>query len=165
MKFAQSSWKSISTVNLRRRITSRSMRICSTCVDCSAEFCTLTAEQEMFARYDREIEVPPFLWTRIAAHICFGEQAHTKLDHERCRSVCGDRFRGAVRSGCCNLAFAIELSTSEFRKFEIPKDSGDHQHLTNQFLQDLNKSNGPSRVNQNVKPDLIVSKPKPKSQS
>jgi len=27
-----------------------------------------TAEQELFARYDREIEVPPFLWTRVAAH-------------------------------------------------------------------------------------------------
>jgi hypothetical protein len=28
----------------------------------------LTAEQELFARYDRELEVPPFLWTRIAQH-------------------------------------------------------------------------------------------------
>jgi hypothetical protein len=27
-----------------------------------------TAEQELFARYDRELEVPPFLWTRVAAH-------------------------------------------------------------------------------------------------
>ena len=38
------------------------------CVDCSAGFAALTAEQELFARYDREVEVPPFLWTRIAAH-------------------------------------------------------------------------------------------------
>lgn len=38
------------------------------CTDCSASFATLTAEQELFARYDREVEVPPFLWTRIAAH-------------------------------------------------------------------------------------------------
>ena len=38
------------------------------CADCSASFATLTAEQELFARYDREVEVPPFLWTRIAAH-------------------------------------------------------------------------------------------------
>ncbi|HEX3251407.1 MAG TPA: zf-HC2 domain-containing protein [Pyrinomonadaceae bacterium] len=38
------------------------------CVDCSASFATLTAEQELFARYDRELEVPPFLWTRVAAH-------------------------------------------------------------------------------------------------
>jgi Putative zinc-finger len=39
-----------------------------TCGDCSAAFSALTAEQDLFARYDREVEVPPFLWTRIAAH-------------------------------------------------------------------------------------------------
>ena len=38
------------------------------CFECSESFAALTAEQELFARYDREIEVPPFLWTRIAAH-------------------------------------------------------------------------------------------------
>jgi hypothetical protein len=38
------------------------------CIECSESFAALTAEQEFFARYDREIEVPPFLWTRIAAH-------------------------------------------------------------------------------------------------
>jgi hypothetical protein len=39
-----------------------------TCIECSESFATLSAEQEIFARYDREIEVPPFLWTRVAAH-------------------------------------------------------------------------------------------------
>ena len=39
-----------------------------TCADCSAAFSTLTAEQELFGRYDRQLEVPPFLWTRIAQH-------------------------------------------------------------------------------------------------
>lgn len=38
------------------------------CVECSENIAALTAEQELFARYDREIEVPPFLWTRVAAH-------------------------------------------------------------------------------------------------
>jgi hypothetical protein len=38
------------------------------CLDCSESLATLTAEQDLFARYDREIEVPPFLWTRVAAH-------------------------------------------------------------------------------------------------
>src|ERR1044072_6269964 len=38
------------------------------CAECSASFADLTAEQELFARYDREVEVPPFLWTRVAAH-------------------------------------------------------------------------------------------------
>jgi hypothetical protein len=39
-----------------------------TCADCSATFGALTAEQELFAHYEREVEVPPFLWTRIAQH-------------------------------------------------------------------------------------------------
>ncbi len=38
------------------------------CSECSTSFATLNAEQEIFARYDREVEVPPFLWTRVAAH-------------------------------------------------------------------------------------------------
>ena len=38
------------------------------CSECSASFATLTAEQEIFARYDREVEVSPFMWTRVAAH-------------------------------------------------------------------------------------------------
>jgi hypothetical protein len=37
-----------------------------TCAGCSETFGALTAEQEMFARYERDVEVPPFLWTRIA---------------------------------------------------------------------------------------------------
>lgn len=39
-----------------------------TCSECSESFAALTAEQEIFALYDRELEVPPFLWTRVAAH-------------------------------------------------------------------------------------------------
>ena len=39
-----------------------------TCSECSESFAALSAEQEIFARYDREVEVPPFLWTRVAAH-------------------------------------------------------------------------------------------------
>lgn len=38
------------------------------CTGCAATFAALTAEQELFALYDREIEVPAFLWTRVAAH-------------------------------------------------------------------------------------------------
>ena len=38
------------------------------CADCSASFLALTAEHELYARYERDVEVPPFLWTRIAQH-------------------------------------------------------------------------------------------------
>src|SRR5918998_1141219 len=46
-----------------------------TCAVCSAGLSTLTAEQELFSRYDRELEVPPFLWTRIAQHTVAGSNS------------------------------------------------------------------------------------------
>jgi hypothetical protein len=63
------------------------------CVDCSTKFETLAAEQELFARYDREIEVPPFLWTRIA------EQALTESNAPRrswFASLFARRFAGVA---------------------------------------------------------------------
>ncbi|HEU4508361.1 MAG TPA: zf-HC2 domain-containing protein, partial [Pyrinomonadaceae bacterium] len=44
------------------------------CGECSAEFDLLGEEQELFARYDRGVEVPPFLWTRIAARLPVARQ-------------------------------------------------------------------------------------------
>ena len=46
-----------------------------TCSECSESFAALNAEQEIFARYDREVEVPPFLWTRVAAHTVAEKQS------------------------------------------------------------------------------------------
>ena len=40
-----------------------------TCASCAEEFAVLTAEQEMFARYDREIEVSPAVWSGIEEQI------------------------------------------------------------------------------------------------
>src|SRR5688500_3387136 len=40
-----------------------------TCAGCAEEFTVLTAEQETFARYDREIEISPGLWNGIAEQI------------------------------------------------------------------------------------------------
>jgi hypothetical protein len=40
-----------------------------TCASCAREFAALTAEQEIFARYDREIEVSPGAWSGIEARI------------------------------------------------------------------------------------------------
>ena len=48
-----------------------------TCAGCAASFTTLTAEQDLFNRYDREIDVPPFLWTRIAQHTVAGHNARS----------------------------------------------------------------------------------------
>ena len=40
-----------------------------TCASCAEQFAALTAEQEMFAHYDREIEVSPALWNGIEERI------------------------------------------------------------------------------------------------
>lgn len=40
-----------------------------TCARCAQAFAALTAEQELFARYDREIEVPPAVWSGIEERI------------------------------------------------------------------------------------------------
>lgn len=37
-----------------------------TCSACASQSSALAAEQEMFSRYDRDLEVPSFLWKRIA---------------------------------------------------------------------------------------------------
>ena len=37
-----------------------------TCAECSSIRATLAVEQEMFSRYDRELEVPALLWEQIA---------------------------------------------------------------------------------------------------
>jgi hypothetical protein len=38
-----------------------------TCAGCTSEFEALTAEQEIFARYDRELSIPPAMWSAIQA--------------------------------------------------------------------------------------------------
>jgi hypothetical protein len=38
------------------------------CASCTNEFETLTAEQELYARYDRDLEVSPSMWGMIAEH-------------------------------------------------------------------------------------------------
>src|SRR5437899_2612882 len=40
-----------------------------TCANCSGAFDQLTAEQEVYARYDRELEISPLLWKGIEARI------------------------------------------------------------------------------------------------
>src|SRR6476620_2006710 len=37
------------------------------CAGCTREFGLLTAEQELFARYDRELEITPAMWNAVQA--------------------------------------------------------------------------------------------------
>jgi hypothetical protein len=46
-----------------------------TCADCAREFEALTGEQEVYARYDRELEIPPSMWGAIAARTAVEDSA------------------------------------------------------------------------------------------
>ncbi|HZN06767.1 MAG TPA: zf-HC2 domain-containing protein [Pyrinomonadaceae bacterium] len=47
-----------------------------TCANCAEAFAALRAEQELFARYDREIEVSPVLWSGIEEQISVSEASY-----------------------------------------------------------------------------------------
>jgi len=68
----------------------------SACVDCSESFAALTAEQDLFARYDREVEVPPFLWTRVAAHTVSENSESQPNWRTRFASLFTPSFAGAI---------------------------------------------------------------------
>ena len=75
------------------------------CGDCSASFAGLTAEQELFAQYDREVEVPPFLWTRIAAHTVAESNAPRNGWNKRLAAV----FATPLASAIAVLLLAIAV--------------------------------------------------------
>lgn len=45
-----------------------------TCAGCTKEFGLLTAEQELFARYDRELEITPAMWNAVQARTATEQQ-------------------------------------------------------------------------------------------
>ena len=49
------------------------------CTECFASFSTLSVEAELFSRYDRGLDVPPFFWTRIAQHTVAAKKQSFRL--------------------------------------------------------------------------------------
>jgi len=78
------------------------------CAACSEEFATLTSEQEIFARYHRELEVPPFLWTRVAAEAIVEKKPRSSW-------ITGIANRYGVLSG----GFAMGLAIVIFAAFAL----------------------------------------------
>jgi Putative zinc-finger len=92
------------------------------CVDCSACFSTLTAEQELFKRYDRELEVSPFLWTRIAQHT-------VAVNHSRrlggWRQHVARFARPVVAAALAILLIAIAVGVLNTTNPTLPRDGTD----------------------------------------
>jgi hypothetical protein len=49
-----------------------------TCANCSSEFEALTAEQEVYARYDRELNISPSMWNAIKARTAAADRPDPK---------------------------------------------------------------------------------------
>ena len=77
-----------------------------TCADCAREFETLTGEQEIYARYDRELEIPQSMWGIVAAR--------TGVEHSasEARSPSGSRqwFAGLFTLPRFGFAFSSAMA-------------------------------------------------------
>ena len=77
-----------------------------TCANCAREFETLTAEQEIYARYDRELEIPPSMWTAIAAH----SAAEDNASETKSRSGLRQWFAGLFTLPRFGFAFSSAMA-------------------------------------------------------
>ena len=130
-----------------------------TCADCSACFASLTAEQELFSRYDRELGVPPFLWTRIAQYTV--AENHSRLGwRARVASV----FTApSVAAGLAILLIVIALGFVYSRKTEPAHQAGTKEETQNAQDQNgtpQNDEQSPKAGHQ--KRELFASAPRPK---
>lgn len=113
------------------------------CAKCSANFASLTAEQELFARYDRELEVPPFLWTRVAAHTVAEVNSP-----KRWTSIFARPLASVIAA--LLLAVAVGIVYLASRKPEPNKAVADSVKPT------------PSQPRAPEKPEFVATQPKPK---
>src|SRR5689334_4137143 len=120
------------------------------CAGCSATFATLSAEQQLFARYDRELEVPPFLWTRVAAHTVAESQKQAGL---------AAIFTRRLASAIAILLLAIAVGVV----YLIARQS-----QPNPVVADSNKpipvqpTNREPQPQKDQKPEIVASQPKPR---
>jgi Putative zinc-finger len=99
-----------------------------TCARCSNEFEALTAEQEIYARYDRELEVSPAMWNAIAARTAAESRAADAGSRARLREWLAGLFAaprlgyaltGALAVLIIAVVFGIYLRTQQQTPKEI----------------------------------------------
>jgi len=83
----------------------------STCADCAAALDSLSFEQEIYARYDRPVEVAPSLWASVSAEIARGPQPeHTPPARQKFLSRLRDRFAVSLAALALRPALASTLA-------------------------------------------------------
>jgi hypothetical protein len=133
-----------------------------TCADCSAVFGTLTAEQELFARYDREVEVPPFLWTRVAQHSVSENKAPGngwRMQVARLFPIHSRSFAGAA--AILLLAIAVGVVYLLSREPQAPARVASSDQTPRVQSPKENKEQQPAAVPTST-PELVAVKPKRK---
>ena len=132
------------------------------CADCSASFASLTAEQDLFARYDREVEVPPFLWTRIAAHTVAESSGSRNGWYKRVAAVFATPLATAI--AVLLLAIAVGLvyvmSRQGTQKPEVVKKQSDPALPRNGT--DPTQVEHPKTITPKQDSNNVASHPKPK---
>jgi anti-sigma factor RsiW len=98
-----------------------------TCADCSASFSTLAAEQELFSRYDRELEVPPFLWTRIAQDTVAANNSGRLGWRHHAATIFA---RPIVAAAVAILLIAIAVGVLNTKDPTLPRDGTDFTQAT-----------------------------------
>ena len=79
-----------------------------TCEDCAAALDALSFEQEVYARYDRGLEVTPALWARVSAEIARGPEPESPEPGRPFLS----RLREAAAAALSSLAVRPALASS-----------------------------------------------------
>src|SRR6185295_13885183 len=135
------------------------------CVECSESFAALTAEQELFTRYDREIEVPPFLWTRVAANTV----SNNNRQKTGWRGLLAGMFitpsavvAGAIVLFALVIALGFIFGSSEIgrvAKGTDPRPAKSPESIPPR----INNNPLPAKPEDDVKPKFIASKPRPKT--
>src|SRR2546423_1444868 len=83
----------------------------ATCADCASALDSLSFEQEIYARYDRPVEVTPSLWASVSAEIARGPQPeHTPPARQKFLSRLRDRFAVSLAALALRPALASTLA-------------------------------------------------------
>ena len=80
----------------------------STCADCAAALDSLSFEQEIYARYDRPVEVAPSLWASVSAEIARGPQTERRDARQKFLS----RLRDSVAAAHAALTMRPALAST-----------------------------------------------------
>ena len=132
-----------------------------TCTECSESFAALSAEQEIFARYDRELEVSPFLWTRVAAHTV----SESNTANHNWRRRLGVLFARPIAGVIAILLFAIGMGlvyVVSRRQSSEPKMAQSPQQRPIDPPKNDDKPETPIAGNELEKREAIASVPKRK---